>query len=232
MFEPVMISALCSILMTFVWIVYLHIALVQYRRTNRPFLIIQHAHDDDPKALCFFVNMSKEPVHVLCVLAHIQGDKGNIHRNITDYDRVTPDDHNVQQRLRQGPIQPGGYLALGSFEEIILGKRSGPDDGEDSTHLLSTLHGINNLEICIALVHGPSRHHIGARRHFFIEREKGRFIIQARNIYTEQLVKRAKRKTVREWIERRVSPRHSGKSESRDTVQTWKQKEESGGTSS
>jgi len=64
--------------------------------------------------------------------------------------------------------------------------------------------------------------HIGARRHFFVEQQQGNFVIRARNIYTEQLITKKKRKTVREWIENRVDPKHPGKSETEHTVQTGK----------
>lgn len=217
--NPALISAFTSVLMTLIWIVYLHLALMQYLRANQPFLVIHHAHENDPKALCLVINMSKEPVHLQCVVADIRGRHGFLRRYVTDYRRITPDDRNVQSRLRQGPIQPGGYLVLGSFEEIMTGARSEPEDIDESAPMPDMLEGIHSLELCVAVLHGPSQFHIGARRSFYVEREDGAMIIRAHSIHTEQLVSRAKRRTVRQWVEGRVEPRNAGAAETELTPQ-------------
>lgn len=186
---------------------------------NRPCMIIHHAQGNDPGASCLFVNMGNDPVHVQCVIALIGSGQRYIHRYVTDYNRITPQDHNVQKILRQGPIQPGGYLVLGSFEDIIIGRQSDPENGENSKNLLPTLQGIHSLELRVAVVHGPSKFHIGARRYFKVEHETGKVIIRALNIYTEQLVSRRKRKVVRKWIETRVEPSYHGDEHTANTVQ-------------
>ncbi len=214
------ISALTSIVMAAIWLVYLQLFYMQYKRNNRPVLIIHHAQGNDPGASCLFVNMSKEPVHVQCVIAVVRSGKGYIKRYITDYTRITPQDQNVQKILRQGPIQPGGYLVLGSFEDIILGRQSVLNRGQRSPDLLSRLQGIQSLELRIAVVHGPSKYHIGARRRFKVEHhEEEKIIIRALNIYTEQLVSRKKRKIVRKWIESDIEPSYQGEFQSPDTAQ-------------
>ncbi len=204
LFDYKTVSLVASIVMTCVWIVYLHLAFRQYRLAKRPFLIIHHAHDNDPSALCLFVNMSKEPVHLQCVIAFIHGSRGTVGCFVTDYDRVTPEDRNVLSRLRQGPIQPGGYLVLGSFVDILA-------DHQDDD--------IDSLEICVAVIHGPSKQNIGARRRFFVEHRQGRLSIRPYSIHTEQLVSRLKRKTVRHWVESHLDPKFPGMSESKNTSQ-------------
>lgn len=215
-----LISALSSILMALIWMIYLHIVLRQYRRANQPFMIIHHAHENDPSALCLFVNMSREAIHVQSVIAYIQSAEGTFSRHITDYDHIPTNDREVQIRLRQGPIQPGGYLVLGSFEEILMGKSSLPESVAMANPEWLKLEMIQSLELCVAVVHGPSKSYVGARRHFFVEQETGKTIIRARNIYTEQLVTRARRKTVKKWVESRVEPKHKGASETQKTRQS------------
>ncbi|GAB6058580.1 hypothetical protein [Desulfonatronum parangueonense] len=213
MIDSVEISAISSLVMAFVWIIYLHLALVQYKRSNRPYMIIHYAHDDDPGALCLFVNMSKEPVHVQSVLAYIHGKNGYMRRYITDYERITPHDNNVQMRLRQGPIQAGGYLVLGSFEEILRGSKPNTDVHARIEELIRELGEIHSIEICVAVIHGPTKYHIGARRRFIVQDGEGNFAIRAQDLQTEQLVSWHKRKAVRQWILHHIEANQAGKIE-------------------
>jgi hypothetical protein len=218
------VSAVSNILMAVIWIVYLQILFIQYRRTTRPFMLIHHAHENDIDALCLFVNMSKEAIHVQSVIANIHTEEGSISRQITDYNHIPQNDQEVQIRLRQGPIKPGSYLVLGSFKNIIMDPvlYAKGIDAENTERVLSKT---KSLEICVAVVHGQSTHHIGARRQFFVEHQAGRFIIRAHNIHTEQLISFSKRKIVRNWIESRVEPKHRGESETQKTRQSRQQNE-------
>ncbi len=219
--SPSVITAATSVLMVVIWIAYLQLALMQFRRASRPFLIIHHAHENAPNALCMFVNMSQEPVHLECVLARIVGKEGNARRYVLDYQRLTPDDRNVQTRLRQGPIQPGGYLILGTFAEIILGRRSDADKDERQEDFDNELKKIDELSISVAVTHGPSKTHIGASRQYFLEHDGASTVIRARSIHTEQLTRWPKRRRVRGWIEGRIDPRHTGTEETSDTDQSY-----------
>lgn len=214
------LTVLSNVTMTIVWLVYLHLFFREHKHHNRPSLIIHHAQGCDPDALCLVVNMSKEPVHVLCVIAEVRGAKGHVRRDVSDYRRFTPDDQNVQAKLRQGPIQPGGYLTLGTFENIILGRQSIADDDEGSDDQLASLQEAKNLSLMVAVNHGPTREPIGARRQFVIERDdKGKTIVRAIRINTEQLIRRRKRKEVKRWVEAHLEPKRRYKEEIWDQVE-------------
>ncbi len=81
-------------------------------------------------------------------------------RQITDYRRITPFDRDVRGRLRQGPIQPGGYLVPGSCEDSILGDQGYPEQAERDA---DSFDGFEKLQICVAVLHGPSKNHVGVR---------------------------------------------------------------------
>ncbi|WP_273206226.1 hypothetical protein [Marinobacter subterrani] len=90
--------------------------LLQYTRNNRPYLLIHHAQNENPDALCLLVNMGKETVHVQCVQVVLFTRAGEEKlMTVTEYRRVSEDDTNVHQVLWQGPLQPGGYLVLGGI---------------------------------------------------------------------------------------------------------------------
>ncbi len=208
-----------SIIMTLIWVIYLQLVLVQYRRANRPFLLIHHAHENDPGALCLFVNMSKEPVHLQCVKAFFHTETGTTERFVTDYDRITPEDQNVLSRLRQGPIQPGGYIVLGSFASILSEKKPS-NEADQATQAGDPLADVQSFELCIAVTHGPSKYLIGARRRFYVENDADKTIIRPHSIHTEQLTKYRKRKIVMKWAESRLEPKHEGESEQETSDQS------------
>ncbi len=208
------IGPVSSAVMAVIWIVYFQLFFFQYKRNNRPYLVIHHAQNENPDALCLLVNMGKETVHVQCVQVVLQTRAGEEKTlTVTEYRRVGADDSNVHQVLRQGPLQPGGYLVLGSFRNIILGRRS---DDSDSDYLFED---ITAVEIRAAVVHGPSRYPVGVRRSFRLEHERQTEIFP-RNIHSEQLNRRRDRHEIRRWLEMELCPERKGQSESDSSDQS------------
>jgi len=208
------IAPVSSAIMALVWIVYFQLFFIQYQRNNRPYLVIHHAQNENPDALCLLVNMGKETVHVQCVqVALFPRDGEEKIMTVTEYRRIQADDSNVHQVLRQGPLQPGGYLVLGSFRNIILGRRS---EESDTDYLFED---IVDIEIRAAVIHGPSKYPVGVRRSFTLQHE-GQPEIFPRNIYSEQLVRRKDRHEVRRWLESELRPERKGRSESDSSDQS------------
>lgn len=208
------IAPISSAVMAVVWIIYFQLFFLQYKRNNRPYLIIHHAQNENPDALCLMVNMGKEPVHVQCVQVVLNTRAGEQKvMTVTEYRRVAADDTNVHQVLRQGPLQPGGYLVLGSFRNIILGRRS---EENDSDYLFED---ITAIEIRAVVVHGPSSYPVGVRRSFTLRHEAGATIFP-RNIHSEQLTRRRDREEVRRWLEQELHPERQGSSESDSSDQS------------
>ncbi|WP_372972861.1 hypothetical protein [Marinobacter sp.] len=209
------IAAVSSAVMAIVWIVYFQIFFIQYKRNNRPYLVIHHAQNENPDALCLLVNMGKETVHIQCVQVVVFTRAGEERvLTVTEYRRLGADDSRIQQVLRQGPLQSGGYLVLGSFRSIILGRRSEDDDAE------YLLEDITDIELRAAVIHGPSRSPVGVRRHFVLQHEAGGSRIFPRNIHSEQLTRRRDRQEVRRWVESELRPEREGGSESENSDQT------------
>ncbi|MDK8461994.1 hypothetical protein [Marinobacter sp. SS13-12] len=208
------IGPVSSAVMAVIWIVYFQLFFFQYKRNNRPYLVIHHAQNENPDALCLLVNMGKETVHVQCVQVVLRTRAGEEKTlTVTEYRRVGADDSNVHQVLRQGPLQPGGYLVLGSFRNIILGRRS---EDSDSDYLFEDIAAV---EIRAAVVHGPSRYPVGVRRSFRLEHE-GQTEIFPRNIHSEQLNRRRDRHEIRRWLESELCPERKGQSESDSSDQS------------
>lgn len=208
------VAPISSAVMAVVWIIYFQLFFIQYRHNSRPYLVIHHAQNENPDALCLLVNMGKQTVHVQCVQAILYtraGEEKVI--TVTEYRRVSADDTDVHKVLRQGPLQPGGYLVLGSFRNIILGRRS--EDAE-SDYLFEDITG---MELRVALIHGPSSHPVGVRRSFGLNHEGGPAIYPA-NIHTEQMTRRRDRNEVRRWLEQELQPERQGRTESDNSDQS------------
>lgn len=208
------ISAISSMVMAAVWVFYFQFFYLQYRRSNRPYLVIHHAQNESPDSLCMLVNMSAEPVHIQVVQVVIRDRSGSERiLTVTDYERVMESREPIQHSLRQGPLCPGEYLMLGTFRSIILGRKS--DDDES----LNRLREVENLEIRVAVIHGPSPFPVGARRVFAVHQNGGTRIVPY-NVHTEQLTRRRNRSTVREWLEQELNPENAGGGESDKSEQT------------
>lgn len=206
------LAPISTAIMAVIWVIYFQLFLLQYRRNSRPYLVFHHAQNDNPDAICLLVNMGEQPVHVQTVQAvvHLKNGKSLISA-VTDYQRINPEQQNIQQSIRQGPVLSGGYIVLGTFRNILLGEN---DDSFDNRRL----EDIEELVLRVAVIHGPSGFPVGARRSFQIEhRPKTR--IQPANIHTEQLARRRDKAIVRQWIENDLNPSRTGKSESDSSSQ-------------
>lgn len=208
------LSSISSAVMALVWVVYFQVFFVQYKRNSRPYLVIHHAQNENPDAMCLLVNMGKEPVHVQCVQAAIYSQDGTEKTlTVTEYRRVNADDQNIQRTLRQGPLEAGGYLVLGSFRNIVLGNKS---EDENAGELLED---IAEFELRAAVVHGPSKYPVGARRRFVLKHQGGT-LVYPYNIHSEQLVRKKDRTIVRRWLEEELNPQCLGESESDSSRQS------------
>jgi hypothetical protein len=206
------LAPVSTTVMAVIWVIYLQLFFVQYRRNSRPYLVFHHAQNDNPDALCLLVNMGELPVHVQTVQAVVYFKNGeSITTTVTDFERINTEQHNVQQSLRQGPLLSGGYLVLGTFRNILCGDQ---DESEGNRRM----DQIEGLELRVAVIHGPSRFPVGARRSFRIEHQP-QPRIQPANIHTEQLSRKRDQNTVREWIECDLNPRRKGSSESDSSSQ-------------
>lgn len=208
------VGPISSAIMALVWVVYFQLFFIQYKRNSRPYLVIHHAQNESPDAMCLLVNMGKEPVHVQCVQAIVTTPSGTDEPfTVTRYDRVNADDANIQQSLRQGPVQPGGYLLLGTFRNIILGNRSEDPEAGD------LLENVESIELRAAVVHGPSKYPIGVRRRFYLRHNTGTHIYPM-NIHTEQLTRRGDRREIIRWVESELNPRCVGGDQSDSSDQS------------
>lgn len=207
-----LLAPISTAVMAIIWIIYLQLFFVQYRRNSRPYLVFHHAQGDNPDALCLLVNMGELPIHVQTVQAVVYFRNAEpLTTTVTDFERINTERQNVQQSLRQGPLMSGGYLVLGSFRSILCGEQG-------SNQAERHMEAIEGVELRVAVIHGPSRFPVGARRTFVLKHQP-HTRIQPTNIHTEQLSRKRDQGIVRQWIECDLNPRRKGSSETDSSSQ-------------
>jgi len=130
------LTALTSIGTLLIWLVYAQLLYKGYRRQRRPRLIINRGKQKDLNALCIISNMSAEPVFIEYIVAELETSRGSIVMDVTDFERGSEDDDTrasqgsdhkepeqipelVRDNTRQGPLQPGDFLHIGTFHTIV-----------------------------------------------------------------------------------------------------------------
>ncbi len=197
-----LISALGSITMVFIWLLYLQLFYLQFRRQRKPCLVIHHEQGNGPSDLCLLVNMSSEPIHVQCILAKIRVEDRTVTRPVTELGEVSPTSQQLESTLRQGPICPGDYLVLGTLERIV--NLQPLIEEQMQAHSEETEQSFPyplDIEIRIVAVHGPSDHLVGACRRFNVRRRENKWVLDASQFQTDQLSSHRHLKTVEKWVE-------------------------------
>ena len=205
-----LVANLASLAMLVVWTFYSVLFYREFRRQRTPFLVIHQAHGHGLEATVLVVNLSKEPVHVLCAMLVLHTTRGTFAQQLHDFRRAprAADPGNVQTALKQGPLTSGAFLGLGSFEAMLTaaveevlprsGRWDGPEGGVEVGELLEELR---ELEIRVVALHGAHSRPVGASRVFQVHTEGDRVAIEPAILLTRQLTSRSERRMVQDWLQ-------------------------------
>ncbi|GEM_PF-265124 len=200
---------IASLLMLLVWLFYTLIFYREFRRQRRPLIILHQARGYDLDSTCLLVNLSKEPIHVLCVLMRIRTEHGQYTKRLRDFQQVSPDSElgsrDVQTILKQGPLISGAFLVLGTFREMLdaagedaarttLGTTEDASPGE-------LIPALREIEFQAVALHGAYDRPVGAARTFVVApRERG-VRIQPKSPLTRPMSSSSERRQVGKWLE-------------------------------
>lgn len=181
------LSVLTSFGTLFLWFVYAQLLYKGYRRQRQPRLIINRGKKKDMNALCIISNMSAEPIFLEYIVAKLETSKGTITMDVTDYEQdydnrgnvVDPDKrksdgepHPVPERVRdntrQGPLQPGEYLHIGTFHNIIRRLAKTENVELDGHRPIGDME-FRRLTLQLIGVYGPEDLPMGAERSFRLD---------------------------------------------------------------
>jgi hypothetical protein len=179
------VSALASAGMLVIWSMYAWLFYQEFRRQRGSQLFIHEAGAENIASTFMLVNLSKEPVHILCSMA-AHGD-----RVVELLDAGQSDGEGPVPRNKQGPLGMGESLPLGSFDKICrdLKLAEGGDEDQD----------FSQFEIRVAAIHGFREWPVGARRRFRLDHRSSR--IWPMQESTEQMRSKQQAAEVRTWIQ-------------------------------
>lgn len=190
-----LISALAGVGSFFIWFIYAILFYSEFRYRRSPHLFIHAAGDGGANTECLIINLSSEPVHILCSLA----SQDNVAVQIQD---PAEQDLPIKVRSKQGPLDAGESLSLGRFESIAQALGIGTRDSDKREQ---------HLEIRVAAIHGLKDQPIGASRGFLYNTASSHVI--ANMAYTQQKRSRRGSREVKKWMEQCHSYRGTERSE-------------------
>ena len=186
--------------MVVIWLVYLQVFLAGFRRQTQPKIVINRAAGSGLDAACFVSNMSSDSIYLESVLTTVRAGDQSWDQCVTDLEVFDESQRatDPRQMTHQGPLHPGGYMSIGSFQSLIervIRTRRGPDTGD----ILDDAQAVE-IEIMIIADHSSDDLLIGAKRRFKVERDGERVSVEALSPHTEQIRSRRERKAIQELI--------------------------------
>ena len=103
-----------------VWLAYLQIFYLGFRRQRQSVVMINRGAADDQRARLIVSNMGTEPVYIFALMARIKVEGRSYHAAVTDRDELTLEDLDIPlKRTIQGPLKSGEYVDVGSFADLV-----------------------------------------------------------------------------------------------------------------
>lgn len=183
-----------SLTMALVWLVYLQIFLSGYIQQRRSSILINRGGGPDMQARCLVSNMGAQPAYLLDVLASLDtGEDVNV-ASVVDREELRKEEMEQPTNVTgQGPIPSGGYVDIGTFEDVAgrVGYSASKDDLDDRCLKLVAVCATNQANNVVAAV-----------REFDLRAEKGRVRLMPRKLEARQIRSRRLRKKITSMLER------------------------------
>lgn len=195
------LSLLANIGMLIVWIAYLHLFLVNFRRQKRSKILITIGAGRSLDAQCILTNMSAEPVYMESLIATLETSEEQWVCPVTDVQELARDKQPSDPRelTRQGPFMPGAVMDVGSFRHLIA--RVVRDAGRPADSEEDLPENLTSFEIQAIADFGPDDLLVGAKRRFDLVKRDGRWFLKPQSPYTIQIRSRRERHRIKRMLE-------------------------------
>src|SRR5690554_6501201 len=185
--------------MVAIWIAYLQIFLLNFRRQTRPKIVMNRAAGSTLDAACFISIMSSDAIYIESVIVKIESGDDTIFCRVNDCDTLDGQGARTDPKLRtyQGTLAPSQYSSLGKFDDLVdmAARRKGFDIGR-----LKASGDAITLEITIIADYAAEDMLIGARRAFEAEWQQDHWRLSEATPETEQIRSRGERKRIGEML--------------------------------
>lgn len=191
------LQVILSGLMVAIWIAYLQVFLVSFRRQHSPDIMINLGAGAGLKARCFVSNLGLEPIYLSDVLVEIDTKDGTHQAVITDRTELTDQElNNPAEATNQGPLKSGSLIDIGSFETLV-------ERAQPSEYKIRADEDVQCIRIRVIAATAAKWSLIGAERTYRVVREGDRVHLKPLAIAAKQLQsRRSRRKLIRQLKER------------------------------
>lgn len=191
------VTSLCTLL---VWLFYAQILYLNFRRQRQPKIIINRGGGKTMQARCVISNMSPEAIFIEHIIAILHTDKGCYSTSLIDIeDSKRTESSKLVETTRQGPMAPGSFNHIGTFEEIIervLHFNGIPSRGCQVTGDINLVA----IELRLVAVYGSEDAPIGVLRKFELSSDEHGPYLTPSTLDTRRYASRWRRRTVRRWL--------------------------------
>lgn len=187
------LNVLANATMILVWMIYLHLLLIAYRRQRRPKLLINRGGSHDVNGHCLISNMSAESVYIQSLIVTLKSQEEEWTAAVTDIEDLNAvDAARPQETTHQGPLAPGAYMDAGCFSNLI--ERAARKAGLSEQDLKET---IRELELMVVAAYGADDMSIAAKRSFHL---KGNNELTPQSVAAQQVSSRRARRKVDRFL--------------------------------
>ncbi len=181
-----------------VWLAYLHIIWLNFRRQRQPVILINRSVSQDENAHCLVTNMGSEPIYLMEIMAWIVTDDKKYNVKVTEREEVALDKvENPLSQTNQGPIRSGDFVDIGSFLDLL--RRA-----ETRIGVEGLFHKVRQMDLTVAAADGHAKHLVASRRKFKVERKEEKPYFIPEQLMTDQIRNRFQRRKIAALLEEQI----------------------------
>jgi hypothetical protein len=192
------LQVVLNALMVLIWVIYLQIFLVSYRRQGRADILINLGSGTGRPSRFFVSNLSLEPVYLLDVLVELTREDGAHEADITERAETSGAQLNSPtEATNQGPLKSGEFIDIGSVDDLLERASLQLNDVD--------LKRITSFAITVVVHTASTPDIVGARRCFRVCRRGGEIKILPAQVAATQIRSWWGRRRLRRKMLRRLS---------------------------
>ncbi|MFW2541819.1 hypothetical protein ACN2XU_04185 [Primorskyibacter sp. 2E107] len=181
-----------------VWIAYLHLFFVSFRRARRAVIHIGMAAQQGEEARCLVTNMGADTVYILAIKVDLLCGDETFSALVTD--RIEEDvvlGGNFRDKTNQGPLAGGEVVDIGSFRNILCRISQQKDAVPD-------FETCDAMEVTVVVAAQQADVLMGGSKRYDITRFGHGIQFHPTDVLTRQITSRSRRRALHRMITQRA----------------------------
>lgn len=201
-----------NLVTTLVWVIYLHVLVLGFRRQRRSNILIHRSSGHDDTARCVVSNMGAEPIHITSIIADVRFDGETKSAVVTDRKEAASDgEPNALDRTTQGPLESGESHDVGTFKELTtraLGYLGNEDRFDE----------VERITLTVAAATGHDTFLAAGQQSFRVALDEGRRVYLPTSTLTRQIRSIRERRELRRRLDKVLEEEARGLREKADAA--------------